>query len=67
MEGVSGSNSAGVFAIDAMKKSQRLQEMQASKALESAGVENTKMQDQKRNSELAAQATGLGVNLNIKG
>jgi len=67
MEGVSGSNSTGVMAIDALKKGMQVQEMQASKALESSGVENNKMQEERKNSELAAQSTGLGVNINIKG
>ncbi len=67
MEGVSGSNSTGINAIEAMKKSREVQEMQATKALESSAVDNSKMEDQRKNSELAAQSTGLGVNINIKG
>lgn len=67
MEGVSGAGSNGVMAIDAMKKSMKVEEMQATKALESSAVDNTKAQEQRQNSELAAQSTGLGVNINIKG
>lgn len=67
MEGVSGSNSMGINAIEAMKKSRQVEEMQASKALESANVDSNKVQEQNRNSQLAAQSTGLGVNINIKG
>ncbi len=67
MEGVSGTNSMGINAIEAMKKSRDVQEMQVTKALESSGVNNMKMEDQRKNSELAAQSTGLGVNINIKG
>jgi|JFJP01.1.fsa_nt_gi hypothetical protein len=67
MEGVSGTGSNGIMAIDALKKSMKVEEMQASKALESSAVDNTKMQDQKKSSELAAQSTGLGVNINIQG
>lgn len=67
MEGVSGTGSNGVMAIDALKKSMKVEEMQATKALESSAVDNTKAQEQRQNSELAAQSTGLGVNINIKG
>lgn len=67
MEGVSGSSSTGIMAVDAMKKGMKVEEMQAAKALESSAVDNSKMEDQRKNSELAAQSTGLGVNINIKG
>jgi len=67
MEGVSATGSNGVMAIDALKKSMKVEEMQATKALESSAVDNTKAQEQRQNSELAAQSTGLGVNINIKG
>lgn len=67
MEGVSATGSNGVMAIDALKKSMKVEEMQATKALESSAVDNNKAQEQRQNSELAAQSTGLGVNINIKG
>lgn len=67
MEGVSGSSAIGIYAIDAMKKSREVEQMQVSKALESAGVESAKSNDQRKSSELAAQSSGLGVNINIQG
>ena len=67
MEGVSGTNSMGINAIEAMKKGREVQEMQAAKALESAVVQNKESDNKQKSSELAAQSTGLGVNINIKG
>ncbi len=67
MEGVSGSSSVGVAAIDAMKKGMKVQEKQMQDLLQGAAVEQNKMQESRKSSEIAAQSSGLGVNLNIKG
>lgn len=67
MEGVSGSSSVGVAAIDVMKKGMRVQEKQMQDLLEGASAEQSKMQKSRKSSEIAAQSSGLGVNLNIKG
>jgi hypothetical protein len=67
MEGVSGSSSVGVAAIDVMKKGMRVQEKQMQDLLEGASAEQSKMQESRKSSEIAAQSSGLGVNLNIKG
>jgi hypothetical protein len=67
MEGVSESGSVGVAAIDVMKKSMKLQEKQIQDLLEGASAEQSKMQESRKSSEIAAQSSGLGVNLNIKG
>jgi hypothetical protein len=67
MEGVGGSSSVGTAAIDVMKKGMKVQEKQMQDLLEGASNEQNKMQQNQKSSELAAQSTGLGVNINIKG
>ncbi len=64
MEGVSGSSSVGTAAVDAMKKSMKVQEKQMQDLLEGASADQEKM---KQSSQLAANSTGLGVNINVKG
>jgi hypothetical protein len=64
MEGVSGSSSVGTTAIDAMKKSMSVQEKQMKDLLEGATETSKKTEESSR---IAANSTGLGVNLNIKG
>ncbi|MDD3467116.1 MAG: hypothetical protein PHE67_08220 [Campylobacterales bacterium] len=64
MEGVSGSSSVGTAALDAMKKSMNVQEKQMKDLLDGATEANKKTEESSR---IAANSTGLGVNLNIKG
>jgi hypothetical protein len=67
MEGVNGSSSMGATAIDAMKKGMKVQEKQMQDLLGSAEAQQNNVQQEQKNSQLAAQSTGLGVNINLKG
>jgi hypothetical protein len=67
MKSVSGSSLAGVAATDVMKKGMRVQGKQMQDLLEGASAEQSKMQESRKSSEIVAQSSGLGVNLNIKG
>jgi hypothetical protein len=56
-----------VAATGVMKKGMKVQGKQMQDLLGGASTEQSKMQKSRKSSEIAAQSSGLGVNLNIKG
>ncbi len=59
------SGAVGSTALDAMRKGMKLQERQMTQLLESATMDQTMLNHNRKASELAAKTSGVGTHINV--